>query len=79
MNLNTKDPELLKGKEISYYLNIYNNVRQKTIEELRKKDDQWFKSINAGNGISNQYAWFHVMEHQSSHLGEILFLKKKTS
>ena len=77
MNLDTKGRELLKGKEISYYLNIYNNVRQKTIEELRKRNDQWFKSINAGNGISNQYAWFHVMEHQSSHLGQILFLKKR--
>ena len=35
----------LQGKPISYYLKIYNNVRQKTIEELRKKDDKWFKSV----------------------------------
>lgn len=25
----------------------------------------------------NHYYWFHVMEHQSSHLGQILFLKKR--
>ncbi|WBX75880.1 DUF664 domain-containing protein [Tenacibaculum ovolyticum] len=77
MNLDTKGRDLLQGKPISYYLKIYSNVRQKTIEELRKKDDKWFKSVNPGKGISNQYAWFHVMEHQSSHLGQILFLKKR--
>lgn len=77
MDLDNKGRDLLKGKPISYYLDIYNNVRNKTIEELRKRNDKWFKSTNAGNSISNQYAWFHVMEHQSSHLGQILFLKKR--
>lgn len=28
-------------------------------------------------GMSNHYAWFHVMEHQSSHLGQVLFLRKR--
>jgi hypothetical protein len=27
--------------------------------------------------MNNYYGWFHVMEHQSSHLGQILFLKKR--
>ncbi|WP_428742133.1 DinB family protein [Tenacibaculum sp.] len=77
MDLDSKGRDLLQGKPIDYYLKIYNNVREKTIEELRKRNDKWFKSVNAGKSISNQYAWFHVMEHQSSHLGQILFLKKR--
>ena len=27
--------------------------------------------------MNNFFGWFHVMEHQSSHLGQILFLKKR--
>ncbi|CAM1373010.1 conserved hypothetical protein [Tenacibaculum litopenaei] len=77
MDLDDEGRKVLKGKEIGYYLDIYNKVRKRTIEALRKKDDRWFKQVNPGNGISNQYAWFHVMEHQSSHLGQILFLKKR--
>ncbi len=77
LDLGDKGRELLKDKPISYYLGLYDEVRKKTIEELRKRDDKWFKQVNAGNGMSNQYSWFHVMEHQSSHLGQILFLRKR--
>lgn len=77
LDLGDKGREMFKDKPISYYLDIFTKVRKKTIEELRKKDDKWFKKVNAGNSISNQYSWFHVMEHQSSHLGQILFLKKR--
>ncbi|WP_264553007.1 DinB family protein [Flavobacterium sp. N2038] len=66
-----------KGHDIQYYLDIYNEVRAKTIEELKKRDDAWFAEIQMKYDISNQYCWFHVMEHQSSHLGQILFLKKR--
>ena len=66
-----------KGNDIQYYLDIYNEVRAKTISELKKKDDAWFAEVQKKYGISNQYCWFHVMEHQSSHLGQILFLKKR--
>lgn len=66
-----------QGHDIQYYLDIYSEVREKTISELKKRDDKWFEEINNGYGYSNHYCWFHVMEHQSSHLGQILFLKKR--
>jgi hypothetical protein len=66
-----------KGHEVQYYLNIYNEVRAKTIAELKKRDDTWFEEVQQRYGWSNHYCWFHVMEHQSSHLGQILFLKKR--
>ncbi|MFY0629242.1 MAG: DUF664 domain-containing protein [Flavobacteriaceae bacterium] len=77
LDLGEKAREKYKGKDIDYYLEIYNKVRKKTIEELRKRDDAWFISVNNGSWGTNQYQWFHVMEHQSSHLGQILFLKKR--
>ena len=66
-----------KGHEAQYYLDIYNEVRAKTIAELKKRDDNWFKEIQPSYGWTNHYCWFHVMEHQSSHLGQILFLAKR--
>ncbi|WP_299682719.1 DinB family protein [uncultured Tenacibaculum sp.] len=77
LDLGDKAREMFKDKPMSYYLDLFDKVRAKTIEELRKRDDKWFKQVNAGNSISNQYSWFHVMEHQSSHLGQILFLRKR--
>ena len=65
------------GKPIEHYLAIYQEVRQKTIDELRKRDDAWLAQTQPGYGTNNHWCWFHVMEHQSSHLGQILMLKKR--
>ncbi|WP_440879571.1 DinB family protein [Tenacibaculum sp. C7A-26P2] len=77
LSLDQAGRDQFQGKDIQYYLDIYNKVRQKTIRELRKRDDQWFQEVQKVYGWSNQYCWFHVMEHQSSHLGQILFLSKR--
>jgi len=77
LDLGKKARDKYKGKDIEHYLDIYNRVRKRTIEKLLKKDDTWFSKVNEGSWGSNQYKWFHVMEHQSSHLGQILFLKKR--
>ncbi|AWI25244.1 DinB family protein [Flavobacterium pallidum] len=66
-----------KGHDVQYYLDIYNEVRAKTIAELKKHDDAWFEKTPNGTSMTNHYCWFHVMEHQSSHLGQILFLSKR--
>ncbi|WKN41129.1 DinB family protein [Tunicatimonas pelagia] len=77
LNLGQKVRNQFKGKSIDYYLGIYKEVRQKTIEELQKRDDAWLNKAQPGRGTNNHFSWFHVMEHQSSHLGQILMLKKR--
>lgn len=77
LNLDQGGRDEFKGHDVTYYLDIYNEVRAKTIEELKKRDDNWFKEIQPAYGWTNHYCWFHVMEHQSSHLGQILFLAKR--
>lgn len=77
LDLDQKGRDQLKGKPISHYLNAYKEVRKKTIEELKKRDDLWLSKSIPGSPMNNHYSWFHVMEHQSSHLGQILFLKKR--
>lgn len=67
----------LKGHDIEYYLNAYREVRKKTIAELAKRNDEWLAEVRPGADINNHFCWFHVMEHQSSHLGQILLMKKR--
>ncbi len=77
LNLGEVAREKYKGHEISYYLDIYNEVRAETIKMLKQKDDKWFEEVQPSSTMSNHYCWYHVMEHQSSHLGQILFLAKR--
>ncbi|WP_299442557.1 DUF664 domain-containing protein [uncultured Aquimarina sp.] len=77
LSLGEEAREKFVGKPISYYLEIYKKVRKKTIEELKKRNDAWLEDSWPGSTMNNHFAWFHVMEHQSSHLGQILFLKKR--
>jgi len=65
----------LKGKPISYYLDIYDEVREKTKELLKTKDDKWFSKKNGS--MSNHWAWFHVMEHQANHMGQLALITKR--
>ena len=69
--------EQIKGKTAQYYLDLYNDVRAETKKELAKRDDTWLQEEIPGAGMTNFYGWFHVMEHQSSHLGQILLLQKR--
>lgn len=75
LNLGEKARQEFKGKPISYYLEIYDEVRAKTKALLKTKDDDWFKQMN-GN-MSNHWAWFHVMEHQANHMGQLALIRKR--
>ena len=60
--LNEETKAKIKGKPISYYLQLWDKVRQKTLEGLKSKDDAWF-AANIDEGINNHYVWYHVMQH----------------
>nr|WP_321237438.1 DUF664 domain-containing protein [uncultured Psychroserpens sp.] len=75
LNLGDKARQEFKGKPISYYMAIYDEVRAKTKILLKAKDDAWFEKMN-GN-MSNHWAWFHVMEHQANHMGQLALITKR--
>lgn len=78
MNLGEEARKTLKGKKIDYYLGILKAVREKTLAEFRKRDDQWLLSVDKdwGWGPTNNYCkWFHVCEHESNHNGQIKWIK----
>jgi uncharacterized damage-inducible protein DinB len=75
LNLGERGRKEIKDKPISYYLELYNEVRKKTKELLKTKDDQWFsKDVKS---MSNHWAWFHVMEHQANHMGQLALITKR--
>lgn len=65
------------GKPIRYYLDILAQVRQKTLDTLKTKDDNWFATLAEGGQTDNHWAWFHVMEHQANHMGQINMLRSR--
>ena len=64
-----------KGKPIDYYIKIYDEVRAKTKALLKEKDDKWFAKKNGA--MTNHWAWFHVMEHQANHMGQLALITKR--
>lgn len=68
--------EKLRGKPISYYLELWDEVREKSLAGLKERDDEWFAS-DADEGINNHFVWFHVMEHSANHMGQIALVKNR--
>lgn len=68
--------EKLRGKPISYYLKLWDEVRQKTLEGLKKRDDAWLNST-IDEGMNNYWAWFHILEHSANHMGQIELVKNR--
>lgn len=77
LNLGGKARKELTGKPIQYYLDIWDEVRAKTLELLKTKDDKWFEKKIKGTSMNHHWAWYHVMEHQANHMGQIRFFIKR--
>ncbi|PCJ97191.1 MAG: hypothetical protein COA50_06010 [Flavobacteriaceae bacterium] len=74
--LGATSKEKVKGKPITYYLELWNELRKKTLDGLKTKNDAWFAS-NIEEGINNHWAWFHILEHQANHMGQIAMVKNR--
>ena len=72
--------EEIKGNPISYYTDQLVEVREFTLAELKNKDDSWLMESTDffGNQPTNNYCkWFHVVEHESNHNGQIKYIKSR--
>ncbi len=56
-------------------MDIWDTVRKDTKKMLKAKDDEWLKK-KAG-GMNYHWAWYHVMEHQANHMGQIRLILKR--
>jgi len=80
MELGDAGRKNIKGKEVKFYLDLVTEVREKTLAELKKKDDKWLLAVDPkfGGGrekFNTYWKWFHVCEHESNHRGQITWLK----
>ena len=74
--LGPESREQLKGNTIKNYLNQWDEVRKKTLEGLKARDDNWF-AADADEGINDHYVWYHVLEHSANHMGQIALVKNR--
>jgi hypothetical protein len=74
--LGVESREKFKGKPIQYYLDLWDQVRNKTLAGLKSRDDAWF-AAEIDENMNIHWAWFHIMEHQANHMGQIALIKKR--
>ena len=81
LELGEEGRKTIKGKEWKYYGDILSSVREKSLAEFKKKDDQWLLAVDPKFSDKEQFntywKWFHVCEHESNHRGQISWLKKR--
>ena len=74
MKLGDLGRRLVKGHDLPFYLNALEEVRERTLAEFRKRDDEWLMRIDESwswGPTNNLCKWFHICEHESRHLGQI--------
>ena len=77
LNLGDEARKTLINKPISHYLAIWDEVRDETLRLLKTKDDKWFAAKVKQSNMNNHWAWYHVMEHQANHMGQIRMIAKR--
>ena len=77
LNLGPAARKQIQGQSIGYYLEIWAEVRAETLALLKTKDDAWLAAkVKVGN-MNNHWAWYHVMEHQANHMGQLRLIIKR--
>lgn len=72
--------QTFKNLSVEHYLSRLEEVRRSTLHDLSERDDDWLKLTYQpwGNrNWNNHFCWFHVMEDELRHQGQIVILKKE--
>ena len=80
MTLGDEGRAKIKGHDLDFYLEKLESVRANTLEEFKKRDDEWLFAVDEDWfwGPTNNYCkWFHVCEHESNHNGVFKFLRSR--
>lgn len=80
LELGKRGQKEIHGKSVDFYLQLLDDTRKETLRLFKEKEDHWlYKEGVWPNDVSfnNYYLWFHVMEDEISHRGQIRLLKRK--
>jgi uncharacterized damage-inducible protein DinB len=70
----------IRGHDLDYYVSRLKRVRATTLAELERRDDAWLEEqapFWEGRQANNYFKWFHVVEDELSHRGQIRWLRKR--
>lgn len=79
MELGNTAREQIKGNPIEYYIKLLEQTRIKTINTFQTLPDSWLfeqAPFFEGKTTNNYFKWFHVMEDELNHRGQIRVIKK---
>ena len=83
MSLGDAGRATLKGHSLDFYLEKLERVRAISLKELAKRDDEWLLTIDPSwmwrSPTNNYCKWFHVVEHESNHNGQIKHINSRIS
>ena len=81
MELGDTGRKEIRGHDVQYYLDRIAAVREKTLAELKTKNDEWLLALDPvwskREPVNTYWKWFHVCEHESNHRGQITWLKSR--
>jgi uncharacterized damage-inducible protein DinB len=72
----------IRGHGLDFYRRKLEQVRAKTLEELRRRDDGWLEEqgpFSEGRPANNYFKWFHVFEDELNHRGQIRWLRRRAA
>jgi uncharacterized damage-inducible protein DinB len=70
----------IKGNPIEFYIDQLAQVRKKTLEDFQKLDDSWLyieTDFWDNKKANNYFKWFHVVEEEIHHRGQIRMIRKR--
>jgi hypothetical protein len=81
MKLGDEGRKDIKGKDVDFYIDVITEVRNKTLEVFKDKDDDWLLAgdpeWSKKRPVNTYWKWFHVCEHEANHRGQIAWLRSR--
>jgi len=76
LKLGADGRRLIRGYPLEHYVEEMTMVRKVTLEGLAARDDAWLeRSVSPAPRINAHWAWFHVVEDEINHRGQIRWLR----
>ena len=72
--------ETIKGNELAYYINILEQVRNRTLELFKSVNDDWLyieEDFWYNKKANHYFMWFHVFEDEINHRGQIRIIRSR--
>ncbi|SFG59852.1 Protein of unknown function [Halobacillus alkaliphilus] len=79
LELGNQARETIHHQPLDYYIDQLDQIRANTLASLAAKDDQWLLEEDKwshGVPYNHYYLWFHVMEDEINHRGQIRMIKR---